>query len=131
MTTTKAYAISEEFFYDYIQVILFYTWDPMHMSRYRLSDKDFEKSLDGDLSITKIDTTFFAYGIKESEYDYYVQGVMRLVIKRKSVHQIYKHLRYLETKRMGCGNPIVTKIAAQRLFEIGEHISRLTLAQNV
>lgn len=57
-------------------------------------------------------------GVPEAadEYDSYVNGVARLLIRRQSVSAIHEYLWQAETQQMGlCGDPVRTRRVAAHL----------------
>ena len=61
--------------------------------------------------------------LAQDEYDSYVPGVYKLLIRRKSEEKIFRYLWKIETDFMSlCGNRNHTKVIAQRLLEITKEI---------
>jgi hypothetical protein len=116
------FEITEDLFDDYIRMVLFYIWDPVGVSGYRL-DSDGHKALGDDIVCSDSKPAQFSNGI-EDEYDSYISEVHDFILEEKSAKEIYKLLREIETKRMGDGNAAITKIAAQRLYAAGQNILR-------
>ncbi|WP_116964866.1 hypothetical protein [Fastidiosibacter lacustris] len=57
----------------------------------------------------------------QDEYDSYVPGIYNMLISRKSKHDIFEYLWWLETEHMGLtGNWKQTEILAERLCSLAE-----------
>ena len=125
------YKITNDFFKDYINMILFYTWDPIRMSRFRSPLPVETSDADSDITVIRTDYYPFSYGINEDEYLSYVEGVQYHLLEGSSEMELYQYLRMLETELMDTGNAEVTKFAAQRLHKIGVEIRKYGYAKKV
>lgn len=122
MTTT--FNVTDEFLEDYIRLILFYKWDPIKVSGYRMSPEDIEDT-GGDILRLKLRPTTFSMGFTENEYDSHMHDIKELMIQRQSEKEIYQYLREIEIHCMSDGNAANTKSAARRLFIASQHLSAI------
>ena len=120
MTTT--FNVTDDFLEDYIRLVLFYKWDPIRVSGYRMSPEDIQNTGDDILKL-ELKPTTFAMGFTEDEYDGYMHSVKELMIQHRSEKEIYRYLRDVEIHCMSDGNAANTKSAARRLFTASQHLS--------
>jgi len=126
--------ISREVLEGYINVVLFYLWDPIHMNQYcprtkpaavPVAQNDDE---DDDMFVMKLDPNApsrLQMGISDDEYRSYVPEFAAMLIEGASVREIYDNLRDIETNSMSScsSDKAVTRDVAHRLYAIGQGIT--------
>jgi hypothetical protein len=126
-------SITRESLEEYINVILFYLWDPIRLNQYCPRTKPGAVPVapvddeDDDIFVMKLDPNApsrLQMGICDDEYKTYVPEFAAMLIAHASVREIYDNLRDIETNSMGgSGDKAVTRDVARRMYAIGQGIT--------